>query len=267
MNAMKKMSSRSAVLLFVLLPIFQEGVLAFIAPPTCHYQLHNCRHAPSSALLALGDFVVELPKPLGLILEERDETNPDACGVKVKEITDSGSASTSQIAPGDILLKVDDTSVESASFDQVMDLLTAKSPDNRVSLTIGDGLGTFDMPKNVVKFLQSKEDAFFVDAVVRQAVREARRNGRLGEVLRVEVIVGAGVTRNGDQEKGVVRFFAIFSTDSVSTYSCNVAATGIRKMGSDDGDTAGPITIVSLSCAKDEGLGATYDLISDGSRQ
>ena len=82
-----------------------------------------------------------------------------------------------------------------------MDLLTAESPNNGVSLTIGDGLGTFDMPKNVVKLLQSKEDAFFVDAVVRQAVRETRRNGRLGEALRVEVIVGAGVTRNGDQER------------------------------------------------------------------
>ncbi len=29
-----------------------------------------------------------------------------------------------------------------------------------------DGLGTFDMPKNVLKQLKSKENAFFVDAVV-----------------------------------------------------------------------------------------------------
>ena len=109
MNVTPTISSRSVVLLFVALPIFHEVVLAFVAPPTSHYQLHNCRHAPSSAVLALGDFTVELPKPLGLILEERDETNPDACGVKVKEITDSGSASSSQIAPGDILLEIDDT--------------------------------------------------------------------------------------------------------------------------------------------------------------
>ena len=88
----------------------------------------------------------------------------------------------------------------------------------------------------------------------------------------MEIIIGAGVTNEGESNKKkikrvMVRFFAIFSTDGVSTYSCNVSATGIVKSGSgddeDDDDTAeySTIEIVSLSCAKDEGLGRTFDLI------
>jgi len=75
-------------------------------------------------------------------------------------------------------------------------------------------------------------------------------------LIDVEVVIGAGVQDSGT--KGMARFFAIFSTDSVSTYSCNVSATGIK---SENGD----IKIVYLSCAKDEGLGQTYDLILDQS--
>lgn len=86
------------------------------------------------------------------------------------------------------------------------------------------------------------------------AVREIRRNGRLGDVIQVEVVIGAGSRENG--QRGMARFFAIFSTDGVSTYSCNVAASGIRQ---EDGS----IKIVSLSCAKDEGLGQTHDLIRE----
>ena len=67
------------------------------------------------------------------------------------------------------------------------------------------------------------------------------------------MIIGAGVQEEG--KLGQTRFFAIFSTDGVSSYSCNVSATGRRK---DDGTT---IEIVSLSAAKDEGLGQTYQFI------
>jgi hypothetical protein len=114
-------------------------------------------------------------------------------------------------------------------------------------------LGRMDMPKNILRTLKTEEDAFFVDAVVREAVREIRRYKKLGDLVRVEVIIGAAVKEEG--RRGLVRFFALFSTDGVSTYSCNVSATGVRQP--DDGG----IQIVSLSCAKDEGLGRTFDII------
>ena len=122
------------------------------------------------------------------------------------------------------------------------------------------------MPKNVVKMLKTKEEAFFVDAVVRKAVREIRKNGSLGDLMNVEVIVGAGIQEGGN--RALVRFFAIFSTDGgVSTYSCNVAAAGVRRTQGDNvGGTTNEINsieIVSLSCAKDEGLGRTFDLIRE----
>jgi len=213
---------------------------------------HSFRVEPKTGLKAsLGDFTVDLKRTLGIVLQERSAGG--GSGVQVKEIRPSGSAASSRIVPGDVVLQVDGTNVEEADFDTVMDLIISAS-SSLVSLTMGDGLGTFNMPKNVVNMLKSKEDAFFVDAVVREAVREIRRNGRLGDLLKVEVIVGAGVRENGTV--GMVRFFAIFSTDGVSTYSCNVAAKGIRQ---EDGS----IRIVSLSCAKDEGLGQTYDLIQE----
>ncbi|CAB9503454.1 expressed unknown protein [Seminavis robusta] len=234
---------------------------AFLPTPSSSRRI---RSTSCTCLRALGDFTVELAKPLGLILEERD-----AGGVYVNEVAPGGSAAAhSSIVPGDVLLKVVDTNVEAADFDTVMDLIVAQPGD--VPLTLGDGLGTLDMPKNVVNQLQSTEDAYFVDAVVRQAVREARmRNAQMGDLIQVEVVVGAGVQQNQPQpqqqqqqqsERAMVRFFAIFSTDGVSSYSCNVAATGVRSTKD------GPIEIVSLSCAKDEGLGQTFDLILEQSQ-
>ncbi len=197
----------------------------------------------------LGEFTVELKKPLGIVLEERQA---GANGVRVKEIGPDGSAATSRIVPGDILVQVGNINVKDSDFDFVMDMIASSPPF--VRLTVGDGLGILDMPKNVVNTLKSKEDAYFIDAVVREAVREIRRNGRLGELIKVEVIIGAGVQNDGT--RGLVRFFAIFSTDGVSSYSCNLASTGVRQ-------TDGSIKIVSLSCAKDEGLGQTFDLIQE----
>jgi hypothetical protein len=114
-----------------------------------------------------------------------------------------------------------------------MDLLI--SAQKTVTMTLGDGLGQLNMPKNVVKTLKTPEDAFFVDAVVREAVREIRRKGRrLGDLLQVEVIIGVGVKEQEGKRRAMVRFFAIFSTDGVSTYSCNVSATGVRAQDDDD---------------------------------
>ena len=200
--------------------------------------------------MALGDYTVELQKPLGIILQERDNSSG---GVQVKELVDGGAAAThsSDIVPCDVLLQVNDMDVSTLDFDSVMDVLI--SLDGDVRLTLGDGLGQLDMPKNVLKLLKTTEDAFLIDAVVRKAVREIRkRNNVLGDLINVEVIIGAGVQEEGKQ--GQARFFALFSTDGVSSYSCNVSATGRCR---DDGS----IDIVNLSAAKDEGLGQTYQFI------
>lgn len=198
--------------------------------------------------MALGDYSIILEKPLGIILEERGK---DRGGVQLKEIVEGGAAESTKMVSGDVLLQVNDIDVANYDFDSIMNLLI--STEGSMALTLGDGLGQMDMPKNVVKFLKSTEDAYFVDAVVREAVRECRRRcKKLGDLLQVEVIVGAGVK----EIRAQVRFFAIFSTDGVTTFSCNVSATGVRQRD-------GSIQIVALSCAKDEGLGQTLDIIRE----
>ena len=107
------------------------------------------------------------------------------------------------------------------------------------------------------------------DLVVRAAVREVRRcvdqseelQETLGELVRVEILLGAGTRDDG---RCLVRFFGIFATGGAgtSTYSCNVSATGRRR---DDGEGDGGIEITALSCAKDEGWGRTIDLKRDPS--
>ena len=188
-------------------------------------------------------FEVTLAKPLGLVLEERDVE-----GVKVAALQAGGAASLSgEIAPGDVLIRVGDKDVSSASFDAVMDTLINAPAE--VSLTLSDGLGRFDVTPNLGKSLKT-EDAVLADLVVRAAVREVRKiTGEqeevlkeLGDLLRVEILVGAGVRPDG---RCLVRFFGIFSTGAGGSYSCNVSATGRR---SADGE----IEITALSCAKDE---------------
>jgi len=121
----------------------------------------------STSLLALGDFTVSLEKPLGIVLEERDNGSG---GVKVKELVEDGNAANSNIVvQGDVLLAVNNVDTSSLDFDTVME--TIISCDSPLSITIGDGLGVLDMPKNVVKQLKSTEDAFLIDAIVRQSVR------------------------------------------------------------------------------------------------
>ena len=229
-------------------------VHAFIVGTTSAALNNNCAqtHHRFRLSLSLGDYTVELQKPLGIILQERDNSSG---GVQVKELVDGGAAAThsSDIVPCDVLLQVNDMDVSTLDFDSVMDVLISLDETSLVELTLGDGLGQLDMPKNVVKQLKTTEDAFFIDAVVRKAVREIRkRNNILGDLINVEVIIGAGVQDEGKQ--GQARFFALFSTDGVSSYSCNVSATGRCR---DDGS----IDIVNLSAAKDEGLGQTYQFI------
>jgi hypothetical protein len=231
----------------------------------CHRRCFCCS---TELNLQLGEYSVDLERPLGMILEERGKGGDS--GVMVQEVMKDGSAwKNGRVAPCEVLLAIDGTDVSKSSFDSVMEILTSPSENKpTTSLLLGDGLGQFDMPKNVVQRLKTTEDAFFVDAVVREAVRTIRRDGRLGDLLSVEVVIGAGVTtEKGDDslQRGMVRFFGIFSTDGVTTYSCNVSATGIRKSGKsgDENDPNKDIQMVALSCAKDEGLGRTYDLIQE----
>ncbi|OEU11743.1 hypothetical protein FRACYDRAFT_244866 [Fragilariopsis cylindrus CCMP1102] len=235
--------------------------------------------------------MIELEKPLGMILEECGGNG----GVQVQEVikgNNAGNAWKSNfIAPREILSSIDGTDVSKCDFDTVMDLLTSSSSSSSstVQLVFSDGLGQFDMPKNVVSRLKTTEDAFFIDSIARQAVRECRRDGRLGDLLNVEVIIGAGISNSNNNKdnnnewnehrRGMVRFFAIFSTDGVTTYSCNVSATGIDISGDDDknisnnaavtnvrikqNENNSNIKIVSLSCAKDEGLGQTIDIFRE----
>ena len=230
-------------------------------------QCHSRRLFCSTELnLQLGEYSIDMERPLGMILQERG-TGSDS-GVMVQEVIKDGSAwKNGRVAPCEVLLAIDGVDVSKSSFDSVMEILTSPSEDKpTTNLVLGDGLGQLDMPKNVVQQLKTTEDAFFVDAVVREAVRAIRRNGRLGDLLSVEVVFGAGVTTekvDDSLQRGMVRFFGIFSTDGVTTYSCNVSATGIRKSGTsgDENDPNKDIEMVALSCAKDEGLGQTYDLI------
>ena len=231
---------------------FVEGRYAFIntgikSPPS---KLNGIFIQPqiSISLSALGDYTLELEKPLGIVLEERDGSG----GVKVKELVKGGTAAATNIVQGDVLLAVNNVDTSSLDFDTVME--TIISCDSPLSITIGDGLGVLDMPKNVIKQLKSTEDAFLIDTIVRQSVREMRRRTNiLGDLLNVEVVIGAGVQEDG--KTGQTRFFGIFSTDGgVSSYSCNASSKG-RRLDDDS------IEILSLSAAKDEGLGQTYQFI------
>jgi len=108
------------------------------------------------------------------------------------------------IASGDVLLDVDgNDSASTASFEEVMDRIAAvESPF--MALKFSDGLGRMDMPKNVP-------------------------SQRIGQFLKVEVVIGGAVRDDG---RCLVRFFAIFSNDGgASTYSCNVLMCWRRGSG------------------------------------
>eukprot|EP00563_Minutocellus_polymorphus_P021192 CAMPEP_0197726574 /NCGR_PEP_ID=MMETSP1434-20131217/16254_1 /TAXON_ID=265543 /ORGANISM="Minutocellus polymorphus, Strain CCMP3303" /LENGTH=206 /DNA_ID=CAMNT_0043312549 /DNA_START=201 /DNA_END=821 /DNA_ORIENTATION=+ len=198
----------------------------------------------------LGEFTVSLTKPLGIILEEREAGKP---GVQVASLVEGGAADNSAaIVMGDALIAVDGQDLSQADFDAAMGALITAPKDRPLDITLSDGLGRMDIAKNLAKSL-SAEEAIFADATVRAAVRQVRKIGtQLGDLLSVEIVIGAGVQDNICK----ARFFAIFSTDTVSTYSCSVSATGRKKPD-------GAIEITQLSCAKDEGWGQTYDLVRE----
>ena len=119
-----------------------------------------------------------------------------------------------------------------------------------------------DITPNLDKSL-SPETATKVDLAVRaarDAVRASPAAARdLGRLLRIEIIIGAGVQKDG--RTVAVRFFGIFSTSGVeggSSYSCNVSATALVEEGA---TSPADVQILRLSCAKDEGWGRTIDLM------
>ena len=172
----------------------------------------------------------------------------------IRFVEGGAADSSGAIVKGDALVAVDGRDLTQADFDSAMDALITAPGDRPLDIVLSDGLGRMDIAKNLAKSLSSAE-AVFADATVRAAVRQVRKIGtQLGDLLSVEIVIGAGVQDDTDTCK--VRFFAIFSTDSVSTYSCSVSATG--RKGPD-----GAVEITQLSCAKDEGWGQTYDLIRE----
>ena len=215
-----------------------------------------CRgFVPISMTASPYDRSIKLTKPLGIVLEEAE-----GGGVLFAAFKEGGSAATCglDIAPGDRLVRIGETDVSSRDFDSIMAMLAAAP--STLTLTVNDGLSRLDITPNLANSLPA-EYATLADLVVRAAVREVRRivganeelKSTLGRLLRVELVIGAGVRPDG---RCLVRFFGIFSTGgSSSTYSCNISATAIRRKGK-----AGDVEVVALSCAKDEGWGRTIDL-------
>lgn len=177
----------------------------------------------------LGEYDISLSKPHGIVLEECE---PGSSGLQVESLKAGGAAEQSGlIVCGDVLKKIGRVDVSQSDFDSVMGMLIAAPSDKLIDLTFSDGLGMMDIAPNLAKNTGS-ENLFVIDEVVRAAVREIRKDasakGKLGNLTKVENIIGAGV-QNG---RCMVRFFAIFSRDDVSTFSCSVSATGIKR---DDG--------------------------------
>ena len=217
-----------------------------------HYESSFGSGELSKCGMTNGDFTVTLTKPLGLVLEECEAGET---GVRVASIAPGGAADKcGDIVRLDTLMKFGDEDVSASDFDSVMDMLIEAPENEGINLTFSDGLGRMDIAPNLAKKLDLDE-AILADKVVRAAVREIRRNtsaqGQLGDLLRVEILIGAGVRKDGTC---MVRFFAIFSRDTVTTFSCSISATGAAQKD-------GNVRITALSCAKDEGWGQTIDLI------
>jgi hypothetical protein len=242
----------------ILFPILSLGMLLPARPPHTQHGSPSLRMQLSERRAEVG---VTLSKPLGMVLEEQESGS----GVVVESLVEGGAAATSgAVRPGDWLVRVDGTDASKLGFDDVVELLS-EAPDpleltlSRLLPAKGDDSAPIDIAANLAKGIKPA-DAVQIDKVVREARRVLRERtaseqslqAELGEFLRIETIVGAGVQRDGTVK---VRFFGIFSTDGVfSSYSCNVSATG--RVGAD-----GAVTISALECAKDEGWGRTIGVI------
>lgn len=86
---------------------------------------------------------LQLQKPLGLILEEADDTNPTSCGVIVTQVNEGGSAYASPSAEkltNAKIVKVMETDVSAMSFDDVMDVIIGAPESLSVEFALADGV-------------------------------------------------------------------------------------------------------------------------------
>eukprot|EP00574_Skeletonema_japonicum_P013299 CAMPEP_0201726202 /NCGR_PEP_ID=MMETSP0593-20130828/9320_1 /ASSEMBLY_ACC=CAM_ASM_000672 /TAXON_ID=267983 /ORGANISM="Skeletonema japonicum, Strain CCMP2506" /LENGTH=299 /DNA_ID=CAMNT_0048217671 /DNA_START=85 /DNA_END=984 /DNA_ORIENTATION=+ len=90
---------------------------------------------------------LQLQKPLGLILEESDSTNPTNCGVIVTQVNEGGSAYASSSADkltNAKITKVMETDVSSMSFDDVMDVIIGAPESLVVEFALAEGVTVED---------------------------------------------------------------------------------------------------------------------------
>ena len=177
------------------------------------------RSMPPRMQQCWGPVDVTLSKPLGLVLEEFGSGGTS--GVVVVSLVEGGAADESgDVRPGDRLSRVDGADVYKLDFDTVMEVLAA-APETlalRLSRKLparGDDSAPLDIVANLAKQLAKGPpgDAVKIDKVVREAravlrerlASESGLRSELGEFLRVETIVGAGVQRDGSVKVGCFR--------------------------------------------------------------
>jgi hypothetical protein len=173
-----------------------------------------------------GPVDLTLSKPLGLVLEEFG--GGGTAGVVVVSLVEGGAAEESgEVRPGDRLCVVDGADVSKLDFDAVMAALVA-APETltlRLSRKLparGDDNAPLDIVANLANQLAkgAPEDAVKIDKVVRRArvvlrerlATETGLRSELGEFLRIETIVGAGVQRDGSVKVRFFRFFMLSLT-------------------------------------------------------
>ena len=144
------------------------------------------------------------------------------------ELLEGGAAFESgEIKEGDVLMRVGRADVSKLDFDAVMAALVA-APETltlRLSRKLparGDDNAPLDIVANLANQLAkgAPEDAVKIDKVVRRArvvlrerlATETGLRSELGEFLRIETIVGAGVQRDGSVKVRFFRFFMLSLT-------------------------------------------------------
>ena len=105
--------------------------------------------APTSLLMSspssttsTNTLSLQLEKPLGLILEEADDTNPNS-GVIITQVNEGGSAYNSPSAAkltNAKIIKVVETDVSSMSFDDVMDVIVGAPSPLTVEFELAEGI-------------------------------------------------------------------------------------------------------------------------------
>jgi S1-C subfamily serine protease len=108
-------------LLLFLYSMLQSSSSAFVIPK---YRESGTACRISSGFSFQGDnqILISAQKPLGLILEEQEDAS-----ISVVEMDETGSAAKAGVKIGDVLLSVQNASVENVSLEQAMTFI-ARSP-------------------------------------------------------------------------------------------------------------------------------------------